>query len=126
MAARFGADPIGALVWKTTSAVSPDRAGNLDCRMSAACCEGVFPAVKSFWKRVPTTWAIAVTPMTRRIQSEEHRPSVVVAPSRPAAQGGRGAGSDGGPEGRSTAVPAVIVQALGFIIGEFYHRIHYW
>ena len=37
--------------------------------MFAACCEGVLPAVKSFWKRVPTSWETAVTPMSSRIQT---------------------------------------------------------
>lgn len=69
MAARFAADVMGAEVWKTTSAVSPDLVVNRESSMFAACCEGVFPAVKLFWKRVPTSWETAVTPMSSRIHT---------------------------------------------------------
>ncbi len=69
MAARFAALVTGAAVWKTTSAVSPDLVGNRESSMFAACCEGVLPAVKSFWKWVPTSWATAVIPTSSRIHA---------------------------------------------------------
>ena len=69
MAASLAGLVIGALVWKTTSAVSPALEGNLACRMSVACCDGVFPAVNLFSKCVPTTWATTVMPMMARIHS---------------------------------------------------------
>jgi hypothetical protein len=69
MSARFWASVIGAEVWKTTSAVSPDMEGKRASRMLAACCEGVFPEVNLFRKRVPTTWDSTVTPMRKRIHS---------------------------------------------------------
>ena len=64
---------MGDVVWKTTSAVSPDFDGNVSCRMLVACCDGVLPAVNLFSKCVPTIWATTVTPMMARI----HRTSTV-------------------------------------------------
>ena len=58
---------MGAVVWKTMSAVSPDFDGNVACKMFVACCDGVFPAVNLFSKWVPTIWATTVTPMMARI-----------------------------------------------------------
>ena len=75
MAAWFSA--IGVEVWNTTCAVSPALEGNLACRMSAACWDGVLPAENLFSKFVPITWASTVMPMTTRIQatSTSHRRS---------------------------------------------------
>ena len=67
MAASLAGLAIGEVVWKTTSAVSPDFEGNRACRMFCACCDGVFPAVNLFSKWVPTTWEITVMPMMARI-----------------------------------------------------------
>ena len=69
IAASLAGDVMGEVVWKTTSAVSPDFEGNRSCKMSAACCEGVFPAVNLFSKCVPTIWATTVMPMMTRIHS---------------------------------------------------------
>ena len=69
MAARLAALVMGVVVWKTTSAVSPDFDGKRSCRMLEACCDGVLPAVNLFSKCVPTTWASTVMPMMARIQT---------------------------------------------------------
>ena len=69
MAASLAGLVIGAVVWKTTSAVSPDFDGNVACKMFVACCDGVLPAVNLFSKWVPTVWATTVTPMMARIHS---------------------------------------------------------
>ena len=67
MAALLAGAVMGEVVWKTTSAVSPDFDGNRSCRMLRACCDGVLPAVNLFSKWVPTIWARTVMPMMARI-----------------------------------------------------------
>jgi len=53
MSALVAGLSMGAAVRKTMSAVSPDFEGNVACKMSEACCEGVLPAVNLFSKWVP-------------------------------------------------------------------------
>src|ERR1700728_1510449 len=67
IAASLAVLVMGAVVWKTMSAVSPDFDGNVACKMFVACCDGVFPAVNLFSKWVPTIWATTLTPMMARI-----------------------------------------------------------
>ncbi len=68
MSALVAGLSMGAAVRKTMSAVSPDFEGNVACKMSEACCEGVLPAVNLFSKWVPTTWERTVMPMMARTQ----------------------------------------------------------
>ena len=64
---------MGPALWKTTSAVSPDLRRERACRMLAACCDGVLPAVNLFSKWVPTTWAMTVMPMISEDPDHQHR-----------------------------------------------------
>ena len=122
IACSLAALAMGAVVWKTTSAVSPYLDGNRSCRILVACCDGVFPAVNLFSKCVPTSCATTVKAMMARIHNDQHGPAAVVTGAGQAPQGvrararARARARRRGPDRPYS--PYAPTLPLGFITGE--------
>ncbi len=66
---RVAGSVTGPDVLKTTSAVSPARAGNLAARRSCTCWDGEWPAPNLSCQWAPTDWETPVTTMSRAIHA---------------------------------------------------------